>query len=406
LFLVLTLACGASDAGGPTNGRVPPRGSGTAATGATAGSGGSVSFGGGTSGGVRAGSSAPIGGRNAMECASAMVNTSTATPDILFVIDGSGSMCETFGGSTRWQALRSALLDPQNGLIYQLQANVWFGMVLYDGTIDVVLGLLGSGQGVPPVCSAMYTEMKATGECPQLIDVPIAVNNAAAIDMAFPATELGGSTPTDRAMAHAVDQMIGRQNSDPDGDPHPQYIILATDGAPNDICVGGMGGDGSMQRAGVISAVDRAAAAGITTFVISLAGGDAALQMHLDEVARHGQPNNPAATTFTPMTPQDLVATLAALLGGAIGCEVVLNGTVVAGRECSGLVELNGNGLPCCREENAGWTCDEAPVTPPDGWRLKDERTVELMGATCTQFLLAPAATLRASFPCGVFSPD
>jgi hypothetical protein len=200
-----------------------------------------------------------------MECASAMVNTSTATPDILFVIDGSGSMCETFGGSTRWQALRSALLDQGSGLIYQLQSNVWFGMVLYDGTIDLLLGLVGSGQGVPPVCSAMYTEVKATGECPQLIDVPIAVDNAAAIDMAFPATELGGSTPTDRAMAHAVDQMVGRQNSDPDGDPHPQYIILATDGAPNDICVGGVGGvggDGSAQRAGVIAAVDRAAMAG------------------------------------------------------------------------------------------------------------------------------------------------
>lgn len=406
LSMALTLACGASDAGGPTTGRRPISGGPTGAIGAAAGSGGTVSFGGGTGGGVRAGASAPIGGRGAVECASAMVNTSTATPDILFVIDGSGSMCETFGGSTRWQALRSALLDQANGLIYQLQANVWFGMVLYDGTIDIVLGLLGSGQGVPPVCAAMYTEMKAMGECPQLIDVPIAVNNAAAIDMAFPATELGGSTPTDRAMAHAVDLMVGRQNSDPDGEPHPQYIILATDGAPNDICVGGVGGDGSAQRAGVIAAVDRAAMAGITTFVISLAGGDAALQMHLDEVARHGQPNNPSAITFSPMTPQDLVATLATLLGGAIGCEVVLNGTVVAGRECSGVVELNGNGLPCCREETAGWTCDEAAAATPDGWRLKDERTVELMGATCTQFLIAPVASLRASFPCGVFSPD
>jgi hypothetical protein len=140
--------------------------------------------------------------------------------------------------------------------------------------------------------------------------------------------------------------------------------------------------------------------------VISLAGGDAALQMHLDEVARHGQPSNPGAITFSPMTPQDLVATLATLLGGAIGCEVTLNGTVVPGRECSGLVELNGNGLPCCREGAAGWTCDEVPAATPDGWRLKDERTVELTGATCTQFLLAPVASLRASFPCGVFSPD
>ena len=33
------------------------------------------------------------------------------------------------------------------------------------------------------------------------------------------------------------------------------YVILATDGAPNDICVSGTGGDGSVQRKGVIAAV-------------------------------------------------------------------------------------------------------------------------------------------------------
>jgi hypothetical protein len=157
----------------------------------------------------------------------------------------------------------------------------------------------------------------------------------------------------------------------------------------------------------VIAAVDRAATARITTFVISLAGGDGALQAHLDEVARHGQPSNPNAKTFSPMTPQDLVTTLAAVLGGAIGCEVALNGTVVSGRECSGMVEVNGNPLACCRDGGGGsWTCNDAAAPMPDGWRLKDERTVELMGAACTQFLLATQASLRAAFPCGVFSPD
>lgn len=407
LLIAHALACAADSGEGGTRPRPSPSsGAGVAASGATP-AGGAGTFGG-NSTGAQAGTGVPVGGTGQpMECATAMVNTSTATPDIMFVIDGSGSMCENFGGSTRWQALRSALLDTTQGLIYQLQASVWFGMVLYDGTIDLLLALTGAGNGSVSECAVMYTEMKATGECPQLIDVPIMVNNAAAIDMAFPATELGGSTPTDRAMEHAVDLMIGRQNADPDGDPHPQYIILATDGQPNDICVGGVGGDGSAQRAGVIAAVDRGVAGGITTFVISLAGGDSSLQQHLDEVARHGQPSDPNAKTFSPMTPQDLVATLAAVLGGAIGCEVVLNGQVVAGRECSGLVEVNGNRLPCCLDGGAaGWSCDDAAASVPDGWRLKDERTVELMGAACTQFLLAPVASLRAAFPCGVFSPD
>jgi len=201
----------------------------------------------------------PLGGRGTSnECANAKVNTSTTTPDILFVIDGSGSMCETFGGSTRWQALRTALLDPTNGLVQRLQASARFGMVLYDGTIDLLLALTAIGGSSNPECALMYTATKAEGMCPQLIEVPIALNNAPALDMAFPQTELGGSTPTDKAMAHAVELLLGMRSGDPDAEQNPQYIILATDGQPNDICLGGVGGDGAAQKQGVIAAVDRA----------------------------------------------------------------------------------------------------------------------------------------------------
>jgi hypothetical protein len=44
-------------------------------------------------------------------------------PTIMFVIDVSGSMCAPFGNSTRWQALRTALLDPMRGLIYRPQGS-------------------------------------------------------------------------------------------------------------------------------------------------------------------------------------------------------------------------------------------------------------------------------------------
>ena len=122
--------------------------------------------------------------------------------------------------------------------------------------------------------------------CPQLIQVPIALNNADAIDMAFPMTELGGSTPTDRAMNAAVDLLVGMQSSDPDAPHHPQYIILATDGQPNDICVGGIGGDGSAQKQGVIAAVDRAAMARHHDLRDQPGGRGSRLQQHLEEVAQ------------------------------------------------------------------------------------------------------------------------
>jgi hypothetical protein len=337
-------------------------------------------------------------------CAEANISTSRNTPVILFVIDGSGSMCAPFGGATRWTATRTALLEPMNGLIYRLQQTVHFGMLLYDGTIDALLATLGAATGSPtPMCAGNYLQQKMTGDCPGLVQVPVALNNAMAIDTAFPATELGGSTPTDKAMKVAVDQMIAMKVTDPDAKPRPQYIILATDGQPNDICVGGLGGDGMLQKTNVLAEVDRAAMNNITTFVISLADGDPGLQSHLDEVAKRGEPANPMAHTFNPMTPEDLTNTLITIIGGAVGCQIALNGMVTVGSECRGFVKLGGVKAPCCQVGPGGAVCDGVNVDPPNGWHLKDATTVELLGTTCEMFLKSPDLLLEAGFPCDVF---
>ncbi|HMI93926.1 MAG TPA: hypothetical protein VK509_21275 [Polyangiales bacterium] len=354
--------------------------------------------------GARTGGAATgAGGSGPRNCADATVQTSIAEPDILFVVDGSGSMCAPFGGSTRWQSLRAALLDPMNGVIFRTQQTVNYGLMIYDGTIDPFLALTAVGGSPPEPCAGMYLEAKAMGMCPGLVQVPVALNNAMAIDTMFPATELGGSTPTDRAMNMAVDQMIGMRSNDPDGKPHPQYIILATDGQPNDICMGGVGGDGAAQKAGVIAAVDRAAMNNIITFVISLAGGDQGLQTHLDEVAKHGQPLNPMAITFAPDSPMGLVDTLTAIVGGAVGCEIALQGKVLVGSECRGKVKINGAELPCCTADATGaMKCNGMPADPANGWVLKDTSTIELVGTTCQEFLANPQALLTAGFPCDV----
>jgi hypothetical protein len=369
----------------------------------------------------RATGPAASGGITSKVCASAVVQAAKTPPIVSFVIDGSGSMCAPYGaGGTRWQALRGALLDPTMGLIYKLQDQVKFGSLLYDGTVDLALALLGggvpAGPGGPgggsaqnPACALQAAMNKATGMCPLLLDTPAGLNNAMAIDMAYPTVELGGSTPTDRAMKHIMDSlipMVGLQGPD-DKKPSEIFVILATDGAPNDICVGGVGGDGAAQRAGVIAEAQRGAAEGITTWVISLAGGDASLEAHLNEVARAGAPMDPAAHTFSPSSPDELVQTLAQLLGGAVGCNIALNGKVTVGLECSGTVQQNGAALPCCQVDAAGaWTCSNASTTTPNGWRLTDPGAIELVGDACTQFLLGSAALVNAEFPCDVFSPN
>jgi hypothetical protein len=363
-------------------------------SGAISGSGSPI---GGSGGGLAGASGVGVAGNGGSgdECASASIYVSNNTPQIMFVIDGSGSMCESFGGSTRWNSLRAALLAADTGLIPRLQATAEFGLLVYDGTIDpfLAIGAIGTPS---PQCAGMYLEQKAMGECPGLVSVPVALNNSPAIDMAYPMTELGGSTPTDKAMNRAIDDLIAIRPTNPDATVKPQYVILATDGAPNDICVGGVGGDGMAQKQGVIAAVDRGAMNSISTFVVSLAGGDANLQTHLDEVARHGDPMNMMARTYTPESPEELVTQLAALVGGAVGCDITLNGMVQAGRECSGTVTMNGVELPCCAD---GMCAGD----PPTGWRLKDPSTIELVGNTCLDFLTASSAQLTAGFPCGVF---
>lgn len=359
---------------------------------------------------VKASPPAIIGSQGKV-CASATVQTMKAPPTVYFVIDGSGSMCAPFGSVSRWEALRSALLDPNRGLVQRLQGSVKFGITLYDGTINSALSMLtlAMGGSANPACAIAASRAKMFGECPQLIESQPALNNAMAIDALYPQRELGGSTPTDRALGPVMDRlipMVGMQA--PDGAPVGDiYVILATDGAPNDICTGGTGGDGSAQRQAVIAAADRGAAAGITTWVISLAGDDVMLQAHLDEVAKHGDPMNAAARTLSPSNPDELVMALAQLIGGAVGCNIALSGTVSVGQECLGKVEQNGSALPCCQQASGGeWTCDHAPTGAPNGWRLADAHSIELIGDSCTRFLIGSGDVLAATFPCEVFNPD
>lgn len=304
-------------------------------------------------------------------------------------------MCAPFGGASRWETLRSALLDP-DGIVTRLQGVVSFGMTMYDGPLEFG-GLLGGvfggaamgggpmgGSAQNPQCALMGAQNSMGKTCPNLINVPTALNNAMAITDMYPTMELGGSTPTHKALAVVVDHLL-EMGASPDANLQPQYIVLATDGEPNELCANPSGVD---PRAEVIAQVTRAADENIKTFVISLAGDDPGLMNHLVSVAEAGNTGNPP---FSPMNKQDLVSTLGQIIGGAVGCEVFLNGKVMDGQECGGSVNVNGSTLRC---------------GDPNGWSLKDPSTLILEGDACTGFLNDPFSMLVADFPCGTFSPS
>ena len=59
----------------------------------------------------------------------------------------------------------------------------------------------------------------------------------------------------------------------------------------------------------------------------------------------------------------------------------------------AGHVEVNGNRLPC--NDPGG-----------EGWILKSENTIELIGQSCLDFKNNPQSMLHADFPCNVFVPE
>ena len=298
---------GATDAAIAADASAP---SGAAHAGANAAAGGATAGAG--EGGVGGGQP------NAMSGAGGTAATAGCRQAVIdFVVDGSGSMCAPFGSSTRWSAVRVALLDPSAGVVHRAQDRAQLGVTIYDGTVDLLLASASQGSTPAPDCAAVAADVGA-GECPRLLDAPPAFANAAAIEALYPAVEPGGSTPTDKAMAFVVDSMLARitgVSSD-----ERLGIVLISDGLPNDVCVGGTGGDGVEQQNGVLAAIDRAAVVGITIHVVSMFSSDAPLNAVLTLAAQRGAPADPTAAPHRPSTEAELGAVLEAIVTAELGC--------------------------------------------------------------------------------------
>lgn len=295
-------------------------------------------------------------------CASGMQTTSPVTPTVWLVVDGSSSMDQSFEGSaSRWLALRSTLMDP-GGVVDTLQGAVRFGLVIYAGS--------------------------DSASCVQLVTVPPALNNLPTIAAQYPMAPLAQGTPTHKALEYVVNDLPVLNEGMLDDTRGPVYVVLATDGAPNDNCGAGGGrrnGNAAVEQR-VVDITAQGAERGMQMFVVSLAGGDTQLQRHLETVASVTASKTPP---FVPATKNDLISDFQEIVGGA-SCLVALDGSVDEGSECTGRVVLNSVELPC---------------NDADGWSLFNRSTVQLEGEACGQFL-AHQSMVIAHFPCEAFSPN
>ncbi|HEY2405373.1 MAG TPA: vWA domain-containing protein [Polyangiaceae bacterium] len=208
------IACSAGKAspGGKASGGSAANGGftlgGNGGTGATAGTSmamgatGNVMIGTGGGAPVDAGNDGPV---DAGVCDQLNVDTTEIVPTVALLVDTSGSMFQN--PKPFWTPLYTALMDPTNGVVKQLEDKVRFGFTSYKGV---------------------------SGMCPSLITVPYAINNYDAINAVYStigATYNGQKwdTPTGAALAQTATDLDAFQPVPPG----PKFILLVTDGSPD-----------------------------------------------------------------------------------------------------------------------------------------------------------------------------
>jgi hypothetical protein len=279
------------------------------------------------------------------DCPDVSFTTTPVVPSISLLIDRSGSMNNGIGNTTRYNAIRDALVGP-TGVVTNLQDKVYFGASLYS----------------------------TDAPCPKLYTVPRARDNKQAIETLINSQSPGGNTPT----AGSIDQAVAAFAADPAPPGSPPIIVLATDGLPNSC----NGDDGQAQS---VAAAGASYAAGIRLFMLGVGGG--INDQHLQAMANAGagvQAGQPNAQYYLANTPADLKTAFDQIIVGVTSCELTINGTIDEAQAASGTVTLNG-----------------APLSYPADWELVNGNIIRLKGGACDTLKGTPGSTVEASFPCG-----
>jgi hypothetical protein len=290
---------------------------------------------------------------------------------------------------TRWQALSDALMDAQRSPVLSLENKVRWGFAAYtaDGN---------DTQGVA---------------CPILDQVPIRFGNYADIQAEYARLSTIGrpsfkaETPTGESLSAVADQLAAYS------EPGPKFIIVATDGEPDDCRVH----DPQCGQDLAIAAAQRAYRNGIVSFVIGI--GNEVGEAHLGDLANAGRglpvtaPSGDFinvclnggyatqtatyaaagqaagnATYYRPADPAALEAAFLDIIQSVRTCNFELNAQVDLAKAYQGSVVLD--------DVDLGY--DVA-----DGWRMVNETQIEIVGEACTR-ILSDSRRIEISFPCDV----
>lgn len=313
------------------------------------------------------------------ECINVVSGFEKVVPSVMLLVDRSGSMdAKDFGGlSTRWEVVRSTLTDATTGIVKRLDQDVRFGLMLYTA--------------VPSQGNSKVFE----GPCPMLETTPIALNNYAALNTKYTATELipksggghKGSTPTSESIHAATAALVAYTEVG------PKALILATDGNPDNCMDADANEDGHPDQARTkqmsVDAVKAAFTAGIKTYIIGV--GPEASAAHLNDLAIAGQGGDTTATPFSAMNSAQLEEAFGVIIGAERSCSFPLQGDtpVPAFHAKTGTVTLGAQALVF--EDPNGWALVTDPATKM--------QSVELRGTACTTAKNS-TENVNINFPC------
>ena len=282
-------------------------------------------------------------------CPAVNFTAKAVTPSIQLLIDRSGSMADSIGNTSRYNAIRSALVDSTNGVITKLQSKAFFGASLYS----------------------------TDSPCPKLYSVGRAINNRDNIANLINNQSPNGNTPT----GPSIDQAVAGFAASPPPAGSPPIIVLATDGLPNEC----NSNDTTVGQQKSVNAAKASFAAGIRLFILAV--GTGINDNHLQAMANAGagvQAGQPNAPFYVSNTPQDLTNAFNQIIGGVLSCELMISGSVDQSQAAGGTVVLNGMTL----------------VYGTD-WTLSGPSTIKLLGQACENLKNSTNPVVTASFPCG-----
>jgi hypothetical protein len=344
-----TGGAGVTDAGSPGRG-------GTGGTGGQAGTIPTFNF-----------DAAPTSDGNGMStldsnCAAVNQGAAPLPPDILILLDRSGSMewnadasCRNnCGADSRWRQVTDAL----NQVVPMTDTSVNWGLKFF-----------GSGNAC------------AVTPAPE---VPIAPANGQMITTRIGMTTPGTPTPTRLGVNAGAAYMATLTST------NPKYLLLATDGEPTcnpDLPASMMN---ASDAAGAQQAVTDAFNMGFKTFVVGI--GDTMGAATLDQMAINGgMPQMGGATSFYQVTDTaSLVAALNTILGRVGSCQFEI-GQAPNTMTSNDLIDVFGDGMPIPRD-----------TTHTDGWDYSNaaHTAIEVFGPRCDSVKAGTTVNVTVTFRC------